>query len=680
MIILPSGKEIDLDGIPKGVTKDELKAKLIRNGLATEEDFISVAQAQDAPRPPMTTALTNADKIDAQIKQGTDAVISTVKGIPSAAAYMAQQTVLQPLSGIAGLASLADSPETAARTVGNVQGLGYQPSDEGAQVLSGIGNFYPIKKIGEGLQYLSNTYGDYMNENYGPVAGGVGKGAPEAVLGLMGGMGRKPITISALTPEAAARKAEMESIGITPLANDIAPTVDMGKKTRELMKSDNIVKQRYFEANEKLKQLLDNQRNNTPIYKTSDVNQSLDALVIKQGLDADNAIQDAYTAAKTAAANAPVPIELNSLLSEMKYTIKAGSDSSDATNMVRDILRKNGIDYKKPTQINIEQAEKIRQDINSKWANSASKPLVRHTLTDLKSLLDSDVADHVGQDYFKDARQLVINQHKREGSTPNNKFDVSQKDSIIEKIKSGKKDQDQIINLINNSSAKDFAQVKKYFTENSGPEGIAAWDAYKSNVISDALDEATKYGIVTGKVNGDPKTTSLFNVARFKKPFEIMKNKSEKGVAGNRYENLFTADERDLIDKIIKTGEYRKVDTMVDMGYGVSSGVVDKLADAEKVDLPVSKTAAMSFLLSKIADKGRNIKNARDIRNATDIDPQKIVGYEASPSTTGLPLSASAIAISESQNKENERNKRIEQQRKALSDKDMRMKQLMGIP
>lgn len=42
---LPSGKIVPIEGVPEGTTKEQIKQKLISNGLATEEDFVAPAAA-----------------------------------------------------------------------------------------------------------------------------------------------------------------------------------------------------------------------------------------------------------------------------------------------------------------------------------------------------------------------------------------------------------------------------------------------------------------------------------------------------------------------------------------------------------------------------------------------------------------------------------------------------------
>ena len=80
MIELPSGKIIDIE-IPSGVSKDEVKAKLIRNGLATEDDFVSPQQERSAAE--------------------------VAGGALEAAATIGSSMIAEPVAGIAGIAGIS---------------------------------------------------------------------------------------------------------------------------------------------------------------------------------------------------------------------------------------------------------------------------------------------------------------------------------------------------------------------------------------------------------------------------------------------------------------------------------------------------------------------------------------------------------------------------------------------
>ena len=82
----------------------------------------------------------------------------------------------------------------------------------------------------------------------------------------------------------------------------------------------------------------------------------------------------------------------------------------------------------------------------------------------------------------------------------------------------------------------------------------------------------------SGAING--KKVGAFNSLQFTKKINQLKKRSGgKGKRENRYEAMFNADERALVDDIITIGNLRRPDPSVDLGCGPSGAAISDLKD-----------------------------------------------------------------------------------------------------
>lgn len=170
---LPSGKVIPIKNIPPGVSKEEIKAKLISAGVATEEDFLPQTKPAAQPEPSMV-----------------DRFNTTARSYIEPALTVATSAIAEPIAGAAGLLTSLTPGTEPGSGAGVVEGvrenLTYQPRLPESQAnLQAVGE--TIQPVVEPVSDAVNAMADYAFQVTGsPTIAATVKTAPVAISEALG--------------------------------------------------------------------------------------------------------------------------------------------------------------------------------------------------------------------------------------------------------------------------------------------------------------------------------------------------------------------------------------------------------------------------------------------------------------------------------------------------------------
>lgn len=337
---------------------------------------------------------------------------------------------------------------------------------------------------------------------------------------------------------------------------------------------------------------------------------------------AERQVTEAYTAARESAGTEKA-VTVDSFLDELKANAGQEKITGGLISSIRQDLQNKGIvgkgkDFKGLGRIDVETAESIRQFLNS--TSNSTTDFGRKIIRDLKDNLDQDVSDAVGSDIFRGARDSRIALDRLIRRQRRDVRDKT-KSTILEDIIANKIPQEKIVEKIKTARDDDFIKLKEFYLEDSGPSGIQAWNNFKSQVFSDAIDKA-----VGTRAKGEGGGRG-FKGNIFAKQFDGLR-KTEK------FNELFNADEIALIDDIAEIDFLRTPKTGTISGKGPSAVAVKELQDAERGSiaqkvltlLPVlgTSSAARGLRSRAISKAKKNIEQTqqRDIERQIDITPE----------------------------------------------------------
>lgn len=310
----------------------------------------------------------------------------------------------------------------------------------------------------------------------------------------------------------------------------------------------------------------------------------------------DDEVSKAYKAARQKAGDSDI-VSVNNLLSTLhknrgENQISKGLITSVRTQLKDRGLLSEGFDKK----ISVNEAEKIRQFINSKFDSTSAQG--RKVIRELKDALDEDVAKVADTDAFSNARQAKINFQKTIEKSARNKFDKS-RSSFLEDVIDNKIPEERIIPRLIGGRDDDFLKMKDFLLNDAGEQGVKAFNDIKAQVLRDALDKATG---TMGKTEGGQK---VFNVRLFKNALQRLQ-KSKK------YEALFNKDERKLIDDIIEIGNLRIPVSGTQTGKGPTELAVSEARRKILEKIPLVGDSAQGLL-----DAVSNLRTDRRLLDVT---------------------------------------------------------------
>jgi hypothetical protein len=433
-------------------------------------------------------------------------------------------------------------------------------------------------------------------------------------------LGRQLQSGDVLTPEQAGRFNLFAERGVQPVRSQITQAGEDFIISQELAKGSNKVSDVLASQDLRLEQLAREGQENIGGVTASlpETNANLFQTVDNIVATAEGQVNAAYKAAREIASEDKV-IRLDGLMDEVRANAGRESQTKGVISSLLTDLENKGIikkgEFDAQGRIDVETAESVRQELNALSNDTTGRG--RKLIRDFKDKLDQDVADAVGNDVFAGAREARVELDRLIRRQRRDIRDKT-KTTLLEDIISNKVPQEKIVDKIRTARDDDFLKMKQFFLEDSGPQGIQAWNNFKSQVFSDAVDKAIG---TRAKTEGGGRG---FKGNIFAKQFEGLR-KTEK------FNELFNADEIKLIDDIAEIDFLRNPKTGTISGKGPSSIAVQELKDAEKGTIvqkvlqltPVLGTSSASRALKNRAIKKaeRNIENAnqRDIERQIDI-------------------------------------------------------------
>jgi len=433
-------------------------------------------------------------------------------------------------------------------------------------------------------------------------------------------IGRQLKADDILTTEQADRFNLFAARGVQPLRAQITQRGEDFIVSQELAKGSNEVSDILASQDARLEQLAREGQENiggvtTDITETNaNLFQTIDNIVGA----AENQVDQAYDQARQLASDQKV-IRLDGLLDEIRANAGREAQTKGVISSILSDLQGKGIidkgKFDPKGRIDVETAESVRQELNALSQDTTARG--RILINDFKKKLDDDVADAVGNDVFKAAREARVELDRLIRRQRRDLRDKT-KTTLLEDIISNKIPQEKIVDKIRTSRDDDFVKMKQFFLEDSGPQGIQAWNNFKSQVFSDAIDKAIG---TRAKAEGGGRG---FKGNIFAKQFEGLR-KTEK------FEELFNEAEIQLIDDIAEIDFLRTPKPGTISGKGPTAKAVEELKDAERGSIiqkvlqiaPVPGTGSASRALRDraINKAKRNIEQAelRDIERQIDV-------------------------------------------------------------
>lgn len=379
-----------------------------------------------------------------------------------------------------------------------------------------------------------------------------------------------------LTPEQAKNFNLFAKRNVPPLRANVTQSTDDFRQLQDSVKRSGPVAERVAEQDERLFKIArDGIENIGPTTQNLvETNAGVFKTIDSRVTELDNIVFEAYTKAREVARGQP-RVTLDNLSKAISDSRGSENISGGVISAVRGVLRNKGairtgsdIDINKrgprltgedTRKLTITESEEIRQNLN-RFYESAS-PEGRRIIRELKNALDDDVAAAVGEDIFKDARQAKINMQAVIERGRRNKFDKT-KGSFLEDVIDNKIPEEKIIPRLLTGRDDDFTAFKRFLLNDSGPEGIQSFNNLKAQVLRDALDKA----VTQGKGEGGQ---AIFSGAGFRNALKGLKETK-------KYNELFNADERELIDDIIEISRLRIPNRSVAQGSGPSGFAIQE--------------------------------------------------------------------------------------------------------
>jgi len=427
-----------------------------------------------------------------------------------------------------------------------------------------------------------------------------------------------------LTPEQAKNFNLFAKRNVPPLRANVTQSTDDFRQLQDSIKRSGAVSERVAEQDEQLFKIArDGIENIGPT--TQDIvetNSSLFKVIDGRVSELDNIVFEAYSKARDVAKGQP-RVTLDNLSKAISDSRGSENISGGVISAVRGVLKNKGalrtgsdIDINKrgpritgedTRKLTVTEAEEIRQNLN-RFYESAS-PEGRRIIRELKNALDDDVASAVGEDIFKDARQAKINMQAVIERGRRNKFDKT-KGSFLEDVIDNKIPEEKIIPRLLTGRDDDFTAFKRFLLNDAGPEGIQSFNNIKAQVLRDALDKA----ITQGKGEGGQ---AIFSGAGFRNALKGIKQTK-------KYNELFNADERELIDDIIEISRLRVPNRSVAQGSGPSGFAIQQAKNEinraifKQIPLIGEKAQAIADAITASSNARRQLDPLRETRKVVE--------------------------------------------------------------
>lgn len=285
--------------------------------------------------------------------------------------------------------------------------------------------------------------------------------------------------------------------------------------------------------------------------------------IADKAIELDTEISNAYKAARDVAGDEKI-VKSDNLIEALRGI--AGSDNATGglASATRDFLKQKGIltgkKLKSDARISASTAEELRIDLNSLY--DSLTPFGREKLTALKDSLDSDVARDVGEDIFESARASKAKFESDLNRVKVNKFD-KRKTNLLRDILENKVNPERFLDeavLAKKVRSSDLEQVKRYLIQDDNPAGVAAWNDLRAEAMQRiAMQSMPEVG-----------TQKALSRAQLEKSLDRF--------GRDKLRVLFTPDERQFLDSMLKISKLREPVRMTQQGRGPSAQAVERLA------------------------------------------------------------------------------------------------------
>jgi len=410
-----------------------------------------------------------------------------------------------------------------------------------------------------------------------------------------------------ITPEAAQRFNLMVKRDVTPRLADVTQKRSDQMEQNEIIKESNELSEITAQQDAELIAAAKEGRVSMGGVTTSHpaTNNNLFSVVDKTVGDAELKVNEAYAAARESVPDEEI-VDLSGFYDALESNKGNESATGGLISSARQELRNRDFlddsDQPQPQLVTVAEAEKIRQAVSATaFQLSKSNGAASKVGRDLKDAIDQDVDDATGGRFFDEARQSRIDLDRLVRRAKRDSRDKTGK-TFLEKVLDNTIPQEDIFKKLMNGRDDDFAFMKNFLLNESGPEGIQAWQNIKGQLFYDGLEKAVKFG----KTEGGGRE---FNGERFADHFKNLKADSEK------YGMVFDEAEIELINDLseihfIRKGSYGNAQGKGPSAQGVAGAVKD-LTEAKL--LSNSEAGVIQNVLSMIPVAGRFV-NAKAMK------------------------------------------------------------------
>lgn len=527
---LPNGNVIR--GVPEGTPKEQIQAKAIASGLATEQDFSSAVNFADTKTATQNLAAEQSAMDAALISAGRGintigSAVERLTGFDIPGIEQEQGVVKQAMQDLG-----EEYPITTAvgETVGET--LPFLPAGLASGGLaSNAGRIATTAGLGA-LEGGASQYGkgESVADSVGAAgAGGVIAGTMEAALPVIGrgigkiyrrlagssrapldragmnaamkelGLGPEDLSDDAIAmldvlpenadPIQALRAAKFRELGLEPTRAQITRNAADFQTQQEAAKTSGRIRDALERQEGQISNLFDDYGRATGGNVSQEGNSVIDTIINRQTLR-DERIGQLYNAAREAAPTSK-NINLQSFVETLRKSAPQNELTGGLVKAIRGDLQQRGVlgkGFKRQGLIDVSTAEDIRKTINQFY--NSTNDFGRIKIRELKDALDDDVLKTAGGDIYKEARAAKAQFESELRRAKVSKFDA-RKQNLVRDVLENKINPDTLVNDTAFSKkwrAEDIQQLKD-FTIGSG-EGMQAWNDYRAEVLQGIRDMA----------------------------------------------------------------------------------------------------------------------------------------------------------------------------------------------
>lgn len=544
---LPNGKVIR--GVPEGTTKEEIQAKAIASGMATEQDFAPAPTAFEDTQTAVQQVAEEQGPLDAALIAAGRGYENLARGIDKAAT----SGWLGPFAY--GISKLRGEGEQAFEERTQAEEDAYKALQEASPISTmigeAVGEAAPLAPVaaGTGAMRLGGRVASNVGigaaegglastgrgENAGDIiskAGATGAiaGTVEAVSPIFGrgisklwqritgdkpadylsregveaamremGLGPEDFTEESVRllnsmpdgadPAQALRAAKFRQMSMEPTRAQVTRNAADFQTQQEAAKTSGRIREALEKQEGQISRLFDDYGRGTGGQISEEGNSVVDTIINRQTLR-DERIGELYRAAREAAPDAQ-NVKLSSFVKTLKDAAPQNELTGGLIKAIRGDLQQRGVigkGFKRQGIIDVSTAEDIRKTVNQFY--NSTNDFGRMKIRELKEALDDDVFRSAGDDVFAEARAAKAEFERQMRRAKVSKFDARKQNLVMDVIEN-KISPDTFVKdtaMSKKWRAEDIAQLRD-FTIGDG-DGAKAWNDYRAEVLQSIKDSA----------------------------------------------------------------------------------------------------------------------------------------------------------------------------------------------